>query len=77
MQVIDGGKGKPEWHPIETAPRDKMVWVWHRKGDYSLAWFDTAKGRWVLHGDPNYDGPCHLKLTAWRPLPEPPPPNLQ
>lgn len=79
MQVIEGGKGRHYWRPISTAPKDEMVWVWHGTGDggYSLAWYQTTKGRWVLKDDPDYDGPDRLRLSAWHPLPEPPPLGLQ
>lgn len=73
----DGYQFAQAWHPIHTAPKDKVMWVWHRKGDYCLAWFHSGRGRWVLKGDENYDGPDNLDLTAWHPLPEPPPAYLK
>ena len=61
------------WQPIETAPKDSMVWIWHPDTeDYSLAYFHSMRGRWVLKGDPNYDGPIYIHPTLWHPLPKPP-----
>lgn len=65
------------WQPMKTAPTDTMVWVWHRRGGYSLGWLDPARGRWELKGDERYSGPDNLDLTAWHPLPEPPPAELR
>lgn len=73
-------ENEPEqkWHPIKSAPRDKTVWIWHPQSqDYSLAYFHSMRGRWVLMGDPNYAGPNHINPSMWHPLPEPPCGNAQ
>lgn len=65
------------WQPIETAPTETTVWIWHSSGGYSLAWFSPQRNRWVLQGDAGYSGINKLDPTAWHPLPEPPPVELQ
>jgi hypothetical protein len=55
-----------EWQPIETAPRDQFVDLWHRDGFRVCGqWWDDEYSHWGCCLDDSY-------FTHWMPLPDPP-----
>ena len=61
---------KPQWQPIETAPKDSEILVWDGKDIWLV---ETEFGMYPKH---NGCGCCsssvHYEATHWMLLPEPP-----
>lgn len=63
-----------KWQPIETAPKDKIIFLTNGKdADYYCRWY---KNRWNFWGVDDFDGMAWVKLpyepTHWMQLPNPP-----
>lgn len=65
-----------EWQPIETAPKNKMLWL-HCDGlvlkGYWDEWDDPA-GCWICREEPN-DYNWKIEPTHWQPYYKPEPPK--
>ena len=61
-----------EWQPIETAPKDRAILVYHF--GYTIAHFNTAYGHWIGQGEctPDTLSLKQFPPTDWMPLPDPP-----
>lgn len=62
------------WHPIESAPRDRRLLVWSGQEIYAAHWAQhplTGDEAWIVAqwGDGEQ---ALVKPTHWAPLPEPP-----
>ena len=61
---------KPQWQPIETAPKDSEILVWDGKDIWLV---ETEFG---MYPKENGCGCCsssvHYEATHWMPLPKPP-----
>ena len=58
-----------EWQPIETAPKDTAILVYHNM--FTVAHFNTAFGRWIGYGQ-NTSEFINGDPTHWMPLPQVP-----
>lgn len=60
---------QPDWRPIETAPRDELVWLFepHSEGGFMFAGITDMDGLWRNNLDRRKQQPTH-----WMPLPAPP-----
>jgi len=55
------------WQPIETAPKDKPLWVIWSNDYQAVAWFESIAAKWN-----DGDEYTHMIPTHWMPLPNPP-----
>ncbi len=60
---------EPTWQPIETAPKDTAVLVYH--AGFSVAHFNTTLSRWIGY-DFESSSFRQFPPTHWMPLPAPP-----
>lgn len=76
-----------KWHPIETAPEDKPVYLWDGKAVHQGCWVDVpfeefrdAMGRYISQTDPwcgwvSNDTGDELEPTHWHEIVRPEPPQ--
>ena len=66
-------QAEPEWHPIETAPKDTLVLLFGAKrSEMVVGMFHTRDG-WVI--DTPSEWASMYTPTHWMPLPQPPKEN--
>lgn len=70
-----------DWQPIETAPKDKDVWVYGLAkiwvGSCEFEWqgqagFNGDDGLWWTTSHDSFGAPLMVAPTHWMPLPPPP-----
>ena len=65
-----------EWQPIETAPKDKAILIYHEEAGSCEAWYETETLRWYMLDGRSLKKRTHYCLTyltsdpiLWQPLP--------
>ena len=69
VECVKKLKEENEWQPIETAPKDSVVFLaWRKHATHPLMVRYEPSYDWFA----NYDGEHVYDLTHWMPLPKPP-----